>query len=103
MSAADSNSALRRGVYLIIASIALGGMLGRILAVNSVDKIEIDKSRAKEGKPLLQRPFLSANDRSRWCTVRALVELGTYQIDDIISQPNWDTIDMIKRPDNGHL
>ena len=23
---------------------------------------------------ILQRPFLSANDRSRWCTVRALVE-----------------------------
>ncbi|MBX7074229.1 MAG: hypothetical protein K1X71_13875 [Pirellulales bacterium] len=103
MSAADSNSALRRGVYLIIASIALGGMLGRILAVNAVDKIEIDKSRTKNGKPLLQRPFLSANDRSRWCTVRALVELGTYQIDEIIAQPNWDTIDMVKRPDDGHL
>ena len=38
-------------------------MLGRILAVDSVDK----PARAR-------RPFLSANDRSRWCTVRALVE-----------------------------
>ncbi len=43
-----------------------------------------------------QRPFLSANDRSRWATVRALVEHGTYAIDDIVSQPNWDTIDMVK-------
>jgi hypothetical protein len=44
----------------------------------------------------LQRPFLSANDRSRWMTVRALVEQGTYAIDDIVGQPTWDTIDMVQ-------
>jgi hypothetical protein len=44
----------------------------------------------------LQRPFLSANDRSRWMTIRALVEHGTYEIDDIVGQPTWDTIDMVK-------
>jgi hypothetical protein len=43
-----------------------------------------------------QRPFLSANDRSRWATVRSLVEQGTYAIDDIVAQPGWDTIDMVK-------
>lgn len=53
------------------------------------------------------RPFLSANDRSRWCTVRALVEDDMrvngfpYAIDKVIQQPNWDTIDMVKH--NGHL
>jgi hypothetical protein len=46
-----------------------------------------------------QRPFLSANDRSRWNTVRALVEHGTYAIDDVIAEPNWDTIDMVKHRD----
>ena len=52
------------------------------------------------------RPFLSANDRSRWCTVRALVEHGTYAIDQVTREPNWDTIDMVKhkgRDGRGHL
>lgn len=101
MSDVETQSGLRRGVYLILAAVAIGGMLGRILAVNAVDRMEIDKVRLREGKPLMQRPFLSANDRSRWATVRALVELGTYRIDDIVSQPNWDTIDMVKK--DGHL
>jgi len=53
-----------------------------------------------------QRPFLSGNDRSRWNTMRSLVEHGTYAIDDIVAEPNWDTIDMVKHADaegNQHL
>ncbi len=67
------------------------------------------------------RPFLSANDRSRWCTVRALVEPemrvpgAPYAIDKVIDndpanpklvnghlkmRPGWDTIDMVLH--NGH-
>jgi hypothetical protein len=55
----------------------------------------------------LRRPFLSANDRSRWCTLRALVEQdmrvegAPYAIDKVIEQPNWDTIDMVKH--DGHV
>ncbi|GAB4153505.1 MAG: hypothetical protein Tsb009_29930 [Planctomycetaceae bacterium] len=41
-------------------------------------------------------PLLSANDRSRWCTVRALVDHDTYQIDDVINDPGWDTIDKVR-------
>lgn len=41
----------------------------------------------------LQSPIFGANDRSRWCTVWSLVERGTYQIDDIVQLPEWDTID----------
>ncbi len=44
----------------------------------------------------LQRPFLSANDRSRWLTIRSLVERGTYEIDGLIGEPTWDTIDMVQ-------
>ena len=44
---------------------------------------------------------MSANDRSRWCTVRSLVEHGTYAIDEITAEPGWDTIDMVKH--DGHL
>ncbi|MCH8046356.1 MAG: hypothetical protein IID44_21825 [Planctomycetes bacterium] len=45
-----------------------------------------------------QRPFLSGNDRSRWCMVRALVEHGTYEIDEITVERGWNTIDMVKHP-----
>lgn len=46
-------------------------------------------------------PLQSANDRSRWCTVRALCESGRYEIDDVRQQPGWDTIDLIRR--EGHF
>jgi len=49
-----------------------------------------------ERKEFLQRPFLSSNDRSRWATVRALVEHQTYEIDRIVAERQWDTIDMVK-------
>jgi hypothetical protein len=139
MSSSEADSTkLRRGVYAILIVIAAGGMLGRILAVDSVDLLELQENRlhkardAKEkslrseglsgaalGDALdaeesrlqsalqLERPFLGANDRSRWDTVRALVEPemrvpgAPYAIDKVIDQPRWDTIDMVKH--NGHL
>ncbi len=45
-------------------------------------------------------PLRSANDRSRWCTVWAIVERGTYQIDEIQQRPGWDTIDRVKHNDH---
>ena len=77
---------------------------------------EIAKTRASlQRRAGISRPFLSANDRSRWCTLRALVERdmwvatevqtaggGTelrwvpYSINRVLSQPGWDTIDMVK-------
>jgi hypothetical protein len=90
----DSNSRLRWGVYLVLMAVAVGNMTGRLLAVNSVDKVALE--RARGGDARLQRPFLSANDRSRWATVRALVEHGTYAIDEVIQEPTWDTIDMVQ-------
>jgi hypothetical protein len=129
---------LRQGVYLLLIALSVGDMVGRTLAVNSVDnvrleqyriKAELDKRKARiraelaamglsgdalaaayqkalaeradefarvERKLKLQRPFLSSNDRSRWCTIRALVERGTFAIEDIQDEPGWDTIDMVK-------
>src|SRR3954453_13289619 len=118
---------VRSGVYLLLIAIAVGNMSGRLLSVNSVDKVQLEAMRIhdriesarqrfiKEGlsgdaleakmaaeearlrnELKLQRPFLSANDRARWMTVRSLVEHGTYEIDDIVGQPTWDTIDMVQ-------
>ncbi|MAT16216.1 MAG: hypothetical protein CMJ46_13210 [Planctomyces sp.] len=46
-------------------------------------------------------PLSSGNDRSRWCTVWSLVERKTYQIDEIMQQPGWDTIDKVRH--EGHF
>ncbi|MHB1036864.1 MAG: hypothetical protein ACYC35_08615 [Pirellulales bacterium] len=94
----DPARQVRLGAYLLFIVIGTGSMLGHILAVNSVDRIALEKHLQSEKRPnwQQQRAFLSANDRSRWCTVRALVEHGTYAIDKVIAEPNWDTIDMVK-------
>jgi hypothetical protein len=123
----DRSAHLRWGVYAVLIAVAVGNMSGRLLAVNSVDKAQLEAFRIKErldrerkrladeglsdgqiqqqvaalearlaNELRLQRPFLSANDRSRWMTIRALVEHGTYEIDKIVGQPTWDTIDMVQ-------
>jgi len=140
-SADDPRTQLRRSVYVLLIVLSAGVVLGRILAVDSVDvealekyrierlPVELEKKRERlqrQGvrperieqelrrveadlwsRARLRRPFLSANDRSRWCTVRALVEEemrvegALYAIDNVVQEPNWDTIDMVKH--DGHL
>ena len=77
----DSTAPFRRQMYGLLIVLSLGHMAARILTVDD---------------PVNHRPFLSANDRSRWCTIRALVEHGTYAIDDVTFRRGWDTIDMVK-------
>lgn len=50
-----------------------------------------------------ETPMLSANDRSRWCTVCSLVDEGTYAIDSLVQirHPEtkrrfWKSIDMVR-------
>ncbi len=117
----QSRARLRQSVYAILATLAMGSLLGRIGAVSSVDTIALEKRLIKEelakatrsGDPFdantisqkvilekrLQRPFLSANDRSRWLTIRAIVEKGTFAIDELVAEPGWDTIDAVAHPD----
>ena len=54
---------------LIVASVAM--LTARVLALN-------------HGTPD-DSPFFSANDRSRWCTIRALGDYNTYAIDRVIA------------------
>jgi hypothetical protein len=88
----DPIAGLRHAVYWLLIIAAAGGMVGRILNVQSRDG---------------STPFLSANDRSRWCTIRALVDEGTYSIDNVVIDPQskkidrrWYTIDMVRH--KGH-
>jgi len=78
----DSSVKLRRIVYTLLIVTSAATMVGRIMAVES-----------KSGKTAM----LSANDRSRWCTIRSLVDHGTYEIDDVIKRKtDWYTIDMVR-------
>lgn len=79
----------RRSAYLVFALIALALTAGRISVVTGRDGTTA---------------FLSANDRSRWCTVASLVEHGTYAIDSQIEIVDpirrhihpWQTIDKVR-------
>lgn len=117
----ESRGRVRRSTYAILATVALGAVLGRIGAVASVDRlalearlvndavakaatagVEVDAAairRRIEVEKRLLRPFLSANDRSRWLTIRSLVERGTFAIDELVVEPGWDTIDAVAHPD----
>ena len=126
----DAAGKLRRSIYWLLAAVALGGTLGRIGAVTSIDKLALEKrlvsdavaaatakaaplgetvdagvirTGVEQGKRLM-RPFLSGNDRSRWLAIRALVERGTFAIDELVVEPGWDTIDAVAHTDaTGHL
>lgn len=71
---------LRWAVYWLLIAVCLGNAVGRIFAVTAEHN---------------RHPFLSANDRSRWATVRSLVDHQTFAIDEVIKDRYWDTIDKV--------
>lgn len=80
---------LRWFVYSLLLVTCVGGMIGRIWTVKS---------------SLGKTPLLSANDRSRWSTIRALVDHGTFALDEVIfldrgqtkRDREWYSIDMVR-------
>src|SRR5437762_954343 len=83
------SAAGRRAIYVLLIAISAGMMLARVARVDSAD-------------PKSPTPFLSANDRSRWATIRSLGNEGTYVLDDIIFDEQgkrvrgWHTIDLVR-------
>jgi hypothetical protein len=82
------SSTLRKRVYAILATVAAATVAGRILAVELIYEPSVhrsDKEPLTAGRPWpavrpLPMPTFGSNDRSRWATVRSLVEEGTYVI-----------------------
>ena len=101
-SAGESHAGVRRAAYLVLIAVSIGGMLGRVAAVNSVDRIaqrKLKKQGCRDWQ--IERPFLSGNDRSRWATVRRWSSMAPTSLHDVVTQPGWDTIDMVKHDDQG--
>ena len=125
----DPTAGLRLMVYWLLAALALGSVLGRVMSVASIDRLALENRLVSEAaerrlanqpddqspaaraavraevaatirdEKRLLRPFLSANDRSRWLTIRSLVEQGSFAIESLACEPGWDTIDAVVHPD----
>lgn len=89
MTEAGLSQPPRWSIYVLLVVVTTGILLARIVRLDSAD-------------PKSPTPFLSANDRSRWTTIRSLGDDGTYVIDPIIfdAQGNrvrgWHTIDLVR-------
>jgi hypothetical protein len=83
-----NSSPVRRLVYMLLITVAAGAAAGRILAVTRVYEPSLfrnpgDQADPRGGWPAVRPepiPTFGANDRSRWATIRALVDEGTYVI-----------------------
>ncbi|MCO6457984.1 MAG: hypothetical protein J5I93_21990 [Pirellulaceae bacterium] len=100
------------GTLLILTSLAHGAAriasvrtehLQRVQAAGGVDASSNAQGPRREEIRRVASPLLSANDRSRWATVRSLVDQQTYVIDHVVrdpatgrSDPAWSTIDMVR-------
>jgi hypothetical protein len=111
---------LRRTVYALLITVAVGAVASRILAVTRIHEPYLYRNEADpndtRGLWPRTRPEPVAthgdNDRSRWDTVRALVDNGTYVIGHrdidpatgkpvdrgIITEDGWRTIDKVLNP-----
>ena len=93
MNSQPSTYSTRPAIYALLIILAAGGVVGRIMSIRS--------------------PTFGSNDRSRWSTVRSLVDDGTYVIghrqtdpstgkyldSGIVAEADWDTIDKVLRPE----
>ena len=85
----DVSSSWRyRDVAWLLIAVAAVMQVARVLSVTAVHG---------------EHPFLSANDRSRWAAIAALIEDGKWEIDRVIDIPssngkskNWSSIDIVR-------
>jgi hypothetical protein len=78
------------GIFWILILVSVAVVAARVISLGST----ADNPRGQG-----QLPFFSANDRSRWITVRALVDHGTFEVDGVINSLDgrcWDTIDKVR-------
>jgi hypothetical protein len=121
MNTSANSIPLRRLVYTLLITLLVGSVGGRILSVARVYEPYLSRDEAdpkdQRGRWPATRPepmpTHGDNDRSRWDTVRALVDNGTYAIghrdrdpatgtfkdSGVVSEDGWRTIDKVLRPD----
>jgi hypothetical protein len=122
-----ASAALRRLIYPLLMTVAVAAIGGRILSANLVYEPYLSRNawepadgrRVWPSQVPTPMPTFSSNDRSRWATVRALVEEGTYVVGrrdpslagpknkygdtGIIFEDGWQSIDKVMRPETGEF
>ena len=124
MLTADQSD-LRRSMYLLLTAVAVGIALAKVVGAENVLEPSRYKAPTPDGygsepdrKWPAERPdptpMFSSNDKSRWATVRALVDGGTYSIgkrnypdgrdpkkftdEGIVADPQYKSLDIVLRP-----
>ncbi len=130
---ADTTTNLRRSVYLLVGAVAVFVMAAKIVGAENVFEpsryappTESSFGADRPDKPTRKwldvrpepSPFFSSNDKSRWATIRALVDDGTYVVgrrDDhnsptppfrdtgIIFENDYQSLDKVMNPDTGEF
>ncbi|OAI51341.1 hypothetical protein AYO44_00595 [Planctomycetaceae bacterium SCGC AG-212-F19] len=113
-----------RQIYLLLLVVAAASVTGRLLSANRVVEPYLTRDEANPRDPRgpwpkarpLPSPMFSSNDVSRWATIRALVDEGTYVIGQrtwldpehktykdtgITFEPGWGGVDKVMDPDTG--
>ena len=88
MPGMSDTSSWRRSFYVVLIAVAVSMAAARILAAARVYEPALHRDENKPGdqrslwpsKRPRPMPTFSSNDRSRWATVRALVDEGTYVV-----------------------
>src|SRR5262245_58839856 len=108
----------RRLGYTLLIVIAAGSLAGRILSAERVYEPSVSRPAEVVNGWRLEwpsqlpppTPTFSSNDRSRWATVRALVDEGHYWIGVrdqsgdhgfVFDEYDWRTIDKVLDPKTG--
>lgn len=125
---------LRRSVYLLIAAVAVGVAVAKVVGVENVyepsrypppkdgvptDRYDSTPQGTREWPAVrpAPTPMFGSNDRSRWATIRALVENGTYIIGKrdnhtaetgytdrgLIFEDGYQSIDRVMNPATGEF
>jgi hypothetical protein len=120
MTSPDPTAAVRRFAYTLMIAVAVAVALGRIFSAERVyephlSRAENNPDDVRSAWPKTRpepMPTFSSNDRSRWATVRALVDHGTYIIGrrektagepgyedkGIVFESGWETVDKVLNP-----
>jgi hypothetical protein len=113
MSQAAQPALSRRTFYSLLLVVVAGSVGGRLLAITRMNDPGDGRPWPAARPPAT--PLFGSNDRSRWATVRALVDQGTYVIGQrdpsraeerppygdvgIIFEPGWESVDKVLHPE----
>src|SRR5215471_20973830 len=80
-------ASVRWGVYLTLIAVAVGNITGRILAVNSVDKIQQEASRIRESIERQQKQLVKEGVQGEQLESRMAVEEARIRTEQQLQRP----------------